>query len=186
VNPRFNLDWDQRTSHGLLTRSRRISATPLRGTGFRSAVHASRRRDEVGVDDDEAVWTGHHGRVLRALAAKWTCLAVAVWVTTGLLSDVRVDGGVSSYLLVAAVFATANVVLGPVVRLLTLPLRVLTLGLFSLVVNGFMLLVTDWLMDSFDVGGFANAFVAALVITVVSTVLDFVFRPRRNQRHAST
>ena len=124
--------------------------------------------------------------MLRALAIKWTCLAVAVWVTTGLLSDVRVDGGVSSYLLVAAVLATVNVVLGPVLRLLTLPLRLLTLGLFSLVVNGFMVLVTDWVMDSFDVGGFANAVVAALIITVVSTVLDFVFRPRRDRRHASS
>jgi putative membrane protein len=124
--------------------------------------------------------------VLRALAIKWACLAVAVWVTTQLVSDVSVDGDVSSYLLVAAVFATINVVLGPVVRMLTVPLRVLTLGLFSLVINGFLLLVTGWVVDPFEVGGFGDAILAALIITVVSTVLDFVFRPRRDRRRART
>jgi len=120
--------------------------------------------------------------VIRALALKWVCLALAVWVTTALLADVRVDGGVGTYLLVAAVFATVNVVLGTVVRLFTLPLMLLTLGLFSIVVNALMLLVTDWLMDSFDVDGLASAIVAALIISVVSAVLELVLQPMTRAR----
>jgi putative membrane protein len=122
--------------------------------------------------------------VLRALLIKWACLAVAVWATTGLLGDVRVDGGAGTYLLVAAVFATVNVVLGTIVRLFTLPLMLLTLGLFSIVVNALMLLVTDWLMDSFDIEGLGTALLAALIISVVSAVLELVLQPVARPREA--
>ena len=122
--------------------------------------------------------------MLRALLVKWACLAVAVWATTGLLSDVNVDGGVGTYLLIAAVFATVNVVLGTIVRLLTLPLMVLTLGLFSLVVNALMLLVTDWLMDSFDVEGLGTAILGALIIAVVGAVLEFFLQPVASPRES--
>jgi putative membrane protein len=122
--------------------------------------------------------------VLRALLIKWVCLAAAVWATTGLLSDVSVDGGAGTYLLVAAVFATVNVVLGTLVRLLTLPLMLLTLGLFSIVVNALMLLVTDWLMDSFDVEGLGTALLAAVIISVVSAVLELVLQPVARPREA--
>ena len=115
--------------------------------------------------------------MIRALLVKWACLAVAVWATTGLLGDVRVDGGAGTYLLVAAVFATVNVVLGTVVRLFTLPLMLVTLGLFSIVVNALMLLVTDWLMDTFDIAGFGTALLAALIIAIVSAVLELVLQP---------
>ena len=120
--------------------------------------------------------------MIRGLLAKWACLAVAVWATTGLLSGVRVDGGAGTYLLIAAVFASVNVVLGTVVRLLTLPLILITLGLFAVVINASMLLVTDWLMDSFDVDGLGTALLAAVCIAVVSAVLELVMegvaRPR--------
>jgi putative membrane protein len=124
--------------------------------------------------------------VFRALLVKWVCLALAVWTTTALLDDVHVDGGVGTYLLVAAIFATVNVLLGTIVRLFTLPLMILTLGLFSIVVNALMLLVTDWLMDSFDVRGFGTALLAALIISVVSAVLELVLDPitRRRGAHA--
>jgi putative membrane protein len=122
--------------------------------------------------------------MLRALLIKWACLAAAVWATTGLLSDVSVDGGAGTYLLVAAVFATVNVVLGTLVRLLTLPLVLLTLGLFSIVVNALMLLVTDWLMDSFEVDGLGTALLAAVIISVVSAVLELVLQPVARPREA--
>jgi putative membrane protein len=122
--------------------------------------------------------------VLRALLVKWACLAVAVWATTGLLGGVDVDGGVGTYLLVAAVFATVNVVLGTIVRLLTLPLILVTLGLFALVINALMLLVTDWLMDSFDVDGLGTAVLAALIIAVVAAVLELLLQPVARPREA--
>ena len=122
--------------------------------------------------------------VFRSLLIKWACLAVAVWATTGLLDGVNVDGGIGTYLLIAAVFATVNLVLGTVVRLLTLPLILVTLGLFSLVVNALMLLVTDWLMDSFDVDGLGTAILAALIIAVVGAVLEFFLQPVASPRES--
>jgi len=122
--------------------------------------------------------------VVRALLIKWACLAAAVWATTALLAEVEVDGGVGTYLLIAVVFATVNVVLGTIVRLFTLPLMLLTLGLFSIVVNALMLLVTDWLMDSFDVDGLGTALLAALIISIVSAVLELVLQPVARRREA--
>jgi putative membrane protein len=112
--------------------------------------------------------------MVKALAIKWAVLAVAIWVTTAIISGVDVNGGVGTYLLVAAIFATVNTLLGSILRLLSFPIVVLTLGVFSLVITAFMLLVTDWLMDTFDVDGFGSAFAAAIVIAVVTMVLDFV------------
>lgn len=119
----------------------------------------------------------HPGGVLRDLLARWVCLALAVWVTTAFVPGISVDGGVGTYLLVAVVFATVNAVLGTIVRVLTLPLLLLTLGLFSLVVNALMLLVTDAIMDSLEVDGFGWALLAALVIAVVTALLETVLVP---------
>ena len=112
--------------------------------------------------------------MIKALAIKWAVLAVAIWVTTALLSGFDVHGGVGTYLLVAVVFATVNTLLGSILRLLSFPVIVLTLGVFSLVITAFMLVVTDWLMDTFDVDGFGTAFIGAIVIAVVTMILDLV------------
>lgn len=119
--------------------------------------------------------------MIRALLIKWLILAVAVWAMAALLSGVTVDGGVGTYLLIAFVFATVNVLLGTILRLLTLPLILLTLGLFSLAITALMLLVTDWLMDTFDIDGLGPALAGALIIAVVSTVLDLVFDSSRRR-----
>ena len=116
---------------------------------------------------------------MRALLIRWLILAVAVWVTTALVSGIDVNGGAGTYLLVAIVLASVNAVLGTILRLLSFPLIVLTLGIFSLVINALMLMVTDSLMDSFDVDGFGPALLGAVIIATVTLVLDLVFRPSR-------
>ena len=63
--------------------------------------------------------------------------------------------------------------------LLALPVRVMTLGLVSFVINGLMLLITDWLLDVLDVGGLWSAIVAAIVISIVSTLLNWLLIDRR-------
>ena len=121
---------------------------------------------------------------MRALLIRWLILAVAVWVTTALVSGIDVNGGAGTYLLVAIVLASVNAVLGTILRLLSFPLIVLTLGIFSLVINALMLLVTDSLMDSFDVDGFGPALLGAVIIAAVTLVLDLVFRPSRYRGRA--
>lgn len=107
--------------------------------------------------------------------------AVALWVATLVVDGVDVDTSstrdeVLTILAVAAVFAVVNVLVKPIVKLLSLPLYIITLGLFTLVVNALMLLLTSWIAGKlgipFDVDGFWTAVLGALVISVVSWLLN--------------
>jgi putative membrane protein len=104
-------------------------------------------------------------------------LTLAVAATSTLLSGVEVDGGVVTYLWVAALLAGVNVVLGPLLRLVTAPLVAVTLGLSSLVVNGVLVLVTDWLSPSFQVDGLGTAVLAAFLISGANLALWVIFFP---------
>ncbi|MEU9980369.1 phage holin family protein [Streptomyces sp. NPDC050856] len=106
-------------------------------------------------------------------------LAVAIWLIAGItLTGESTGKKALSLILVALVFGVVNSLVKPVVKLLTLPLFILTLGLFTLVVNALMLLLTSWLADrldlNFHVEGFWTAVLGALIIAVVSWVLDLV------------
>lgn len=104
-------------------------------------------------------------------------LAVAVW----LLDKITLTGDstgkkAGTLLLVALIFGLVNFLVKPVVNLLSLPLLILTLGLFTLVVNALMLLLTSWLADVFDlsfhVEGFWTAVLGGLIISIVSWALN--------------
>lgn len=90
------------------------------------------------------------------------------------------SGGVGSTLALALVFGLANVFIRPVLKLLSCPILILTLGLFTLVVNALMLLLTArigrGLGIDFNVDGFGSAFLGAVVVSVVSTLLSWVVR----------
>ncbi len=87
-------------------------------------------------------------------------------------------GSVTSLLLTALVFGVLNALVRPLLKLLSCPLLVLTLGLFTLVLNAVMLMLTAWLGQKFGidfrVDGFWPAFFGALVVSVVSVVLSWV------------
>ncbi|MFD6417539.1 phage holin family protein [Streptomyces sp. NPDC060194] len=117
--------------------------------------------------------------------ANAVALAVAVW----LLDDITLTGGSTggkalTLLLVALVFGVVNAIVKPVVRLLSLPLFVLTLGLFTLVVNALMLLLTSWLSDvldlSFHVHGFWTAVLGGLIISIVSWAMNVMLADDRS------
>ncbi|MFE5791660.1 phage holin family protein [Streptomyces sp. NPDC056503] len=106
-------------------------------------------------------------------------LAVAIWLFEGitLTGDDEITGkAIVSLLLVALVFGLVNFLVKPIVKLLTLPLFILTLGLITLVVNALMLLLTSWLAEQFDlsfhVDGFWTAVAGGLIISVVSWALN--------------
>lgn len=116
---------------------------------------------------------------------------VAIWLATLVLSGIEVVGGESTggragvILLIALVFGIVNAVVKPVVKVLAFPLYVLTLGLFTVVVNALMLMLTAWITERSDWGlridGFGTALVGALIIAVVSFVLS-VLAPRKQHR----
>ena len=106
-------------------------------------------------------------------------LAVAVWLIDNItLTGDSTGKQFATLLLVALIFGLVNVVVKPVVKLLSLPLLILTLGLFTLVVNALMLLLTSWLADkvdlSFHVEGFWAAVLGGLIISIVSWALNVV------------
>lgn len=104
-------------------------------------------------------------------------LAVAVW----LLDKITLTGDstgkkIGTLLLVALIFGVVNFLVKPIVKLLSLPLLILTLGLFTLIVNALMLLLTSWFADkldlSFHVEGFWTAVLGGLIISIVSWALN--------------
>ncbi|BDH02891.1 MULTISPECIES: phage holin family protein [Streptomyces] len=106
-------------------------------------------------------------------------LAVAVW----LLDKITLTGDstgkkIGTLIVVALIFGLVNLLVKPVVKLLTFPLFILTLGLITLVVNALMLLLTSWVCDqldlSFHVEGFWTAVLGGLIIAVVSWALNLV------------
>ena len=116
--------------------------------------------------------------------------AFAIWVVTLLPLGVGIIAFapgetlqlVLSLLAVAAIFALVNTVVGTVLKVLTFPLYILTLGLFSLIVNGFLLWLTAWITSFWDWGlrveGFWLGVVAALVITLINWIFGIILRPR--------
>src|SRR5438128_5522263 len=106
--------------------------------------------------------------------------AAALWVATRLVPGVTYSGGAMPLFGVALVFGVINAILRPIAIVLTFPLLIVTLGLFTLVINGVMLMLTSSLSDAlglgFHVSGFWAAFWGALVVTVVSWVLSMLIR----------
>ena len=101
---------------------------------------------------------------------------MAIWAAASVVSGVTFDtshwGGV---VLVALVFGVVNVLLKPLLTLIGLPLILLTFGLFSLVINAALLQITDALTASLTVDGFWPAVLGALVVSVVSWLLELFF-----------
>jgi putative membrane protein len=94
-------------------------------------------------------------------------LAAAAWLFDG----IQMSGGFWDVLLVAFVFGLLNAILKPILLFLSLPFVIVTLGLFALVVNAVMLLITASLLDDFAVAGFGTAVLGSIVISLVTMVL---------------
>src|SRR3954462_8613907 len=104
--------------------------------------------------------------MVKRLIIWWVVIAAAIGLAALLLDSVTIHGGLLSLLGVALVFSLVHLLIGPFLRLISLPLTVITLGLFSLVVNGVLLAITAGLSNNLDVGGFLGVIVAAFVISV--------------------
>ncbi|TDI85982.1 MAG: phage holin family protein [Chloroflexi bacterium] len=105
--------------------------------------------------------------------------AVAIWVASLVLTGLDFQGNLGSLILVALIFGLVNALIRPIVKLLTFPITLLTLGLFTLVVNALMLMLTAVLSSSLDLAGnffesFLTAVLGALVISIVSMVLSWI------------
>lgn len=124
---------------------------------------------------------------MKHLILRLIITAVALYAATRFIVGIHFSGGVLEMLGVALVFTAVNAVLKPLLSMLTCPLIILTLGLFTLVINGIMLLATARLSTAFGlhfvVDTFPAAFWGGLLVGVASMLLTFVLdRPEESDR----
>ena len=122
-------------------------------------------------------------RVLTWLLSNAVAIAVAAWLLDGIRFNgptepfsAEVQEKIVPLLLVSVILGLVTVVVEPVVKLLSLPFIIVTIGLFLLVINALMLLLTAWIADlvgiGFHVDGFWNALVGSIIITLVTGFID--------------
>lgn len=121
------------------------------------------------------------------LLANAVALAVASWVVGGItLQGATTGRRVLTLLIVAAIFGLVNAVVKPVAKLVSLPFIILTLGLLVFVINALMLMLTSWITGKLDVQfhveGFGAALLGSLVITLVSVLLNALLPERAEIR----
>ncbi len=103
----------------------------------------------------------------------WCVSAIALLVTAKVMSGWTVqDFGTA--MIAAAIIGVANVVIWPLLIILTLPINILTLGLFTFVVNGAVLKISAALLNGFDIQGWLSAIIGALVLSIISTIFHYV------------
>ncbi|TVR58974.1 MAG: phage holin family protein [Gemmatimonadales bacterium] len=109
--------------------------------------------------------------------------AVALWVAAQLVGGIRLTDAFWPMLLVAAVFGLVNALIKPVLLLLSLPVVVLTLGIFIFVVNALMLMLTGWLLDPLiQVDGFWPALLGSVLISIVSFLFSLLLPEGKRKR----
>ncbi len=114
---------------------------------------------------------------MRGLLLRILINALALGTAVYFIDGIRYDS-IGDLLLVAIIFGVLNAFVKPILKFLTCPLQILTLGLFTLVLNALLLWLTAWVAEILDIGfyvdGFMPAFLGALIVSAVSIVADFL------------
>jgi putative membrane protein len=108
----------------------------------------------------------------------WVVSALAVWITSRVVPGFYVDGA-GAALIAAIVIGLVNATLGLILKILTFPLTILTLGLFWFVINGIMLELASAFVRGFHIRTFGAAFVGGIVLSVVNMLLKWLVMPSR-------
>jgi putative membrane protein len=111
--------------------------------------------------------------ILRLLI-RLVVLALIIGLVAEIVPGIHVHGGFGSLLWIAVVFSIVNLIVGPILRLLSLPFIVLTLGLFLLVIDAALLGLTAWLTNDLDVDGFWYAVLGGLLIAIFSWLAELL------------
>ncbi len=114
---------------------------------------------------------------MNGLLVRWLLLTVAIIITSYLVRGIYVSGFFSAFF-AAAVLGILNALFRPVLLILTLPINIFTLGLFTLVINAVLLKMVSGLVPGFAVYGFGSAIVGSLIITLVSWLLSSFINER--------
>ncbi len=100
--------------------------------------------------------------------------AIVAFFLTKVLSGVHIDG-FSTAIVFAIVLGVLNLIVTPILKILGLPLTILTLGLFSLVINALVILIADYFIDGMQVDGFWWAFIFSIALSLITSLLSGIF-----------
>ena len=124
-------------------------------------------------------------RLILRLLANMGALALATWLLSGItLTASTTERKVLTLLIVALIFGVVNAIVKPIFTLVTAVAVVLTLGLFLIVINALMLLLTSWISDQFNLGWSVNGFWTAVFGSIIVSIVSFVanaFIPEKNE-----
>lgn len=124
--------------------------------------------------------------MLRRIALRWLINGLAIFVATQIVSGIHTEGGWAVIAIMAVILGLANALIAPVLKLLTCPLIILTLGLFTLVINAVVFWFSAWVGQRFGLGFYVDnfwaAFLGALVVSVVSMALSLVVGENHGRR----
>jgi putative membrane protein len=116
----------------------------------------------------------------------WLSNVVALFVAAWIVSGVGYGDDFWVLFIAAFVFTTVNWLVRPIVIILALPAVVLTLGLALILINTFMLYLTDWIVPSFETGSFWSTLLAAIIVSLVNLILSFVLKPEERIAEAQS
>jgi putative membrane protein len=108
---------------------------------------------------------------MRGLLIRWLVLTLAILFAAYLMKGIEVSGFFSAFF-AAAMLGILNALLRPVLIILTLPINVLTLGIFTFVINALLLKMVSGIIPGFDVHGFLTAILGSIIISVISWLLN--------------
>ena len=118
--------------------------------------------------------------MVRWLVISWLANVIVLGVTTWILSDVTNDGSAWTLIWVALVFGVLNTILKPILKLLTFPLAIFTLGIAWFFVSMLMLWLTDLLSSAWNIEGFWTFVWATVIVWIVNLVVDLLLRSGRD------
>ncbi len=119
---------------------------------------------------------------MKGILIKWLILTAAIMMASYLIEGIRVSGFFSAFF-TAAILGILNVFFRPVLLILTLPINILSLGLFTFVINALLLKMASGVISGFEVYGFWSAIFGSLVISLVNWVLSsFIIAQGRIER----
>jgi len=110
-------------------------------------------------------------------AVRWMATALGIGVAGSVLPGIQVDGA-GAAILTALLLGLINVTIRPILLLLTLPLTLLTFGVFALVINGAMLALAARFVEGVHLAGFGSAVLGAAVVSLVGGAVHWVLEPR--------
>ncbi len=113
---------------------------------------------------------------MTGLIVRLLIIMFALWVADAIVPGVRITGA-GTFLLAAILLGLVNAVIRPIAIFATLPLTIVTLGLFLFVVNAMMFGLVAWLLDAFSVSGFWAALFGSLVVSLISTLASWYIGP---------